>query len=203
MGCDIHMFTEIKRKFNDKEVWVNSDRWVINPYYLLKDQPFDDWERPLEVDSIYNGRNYELFSILANVRGIGNPVIAEPKGLPEDICTITNSESDRWGRDGHSHSYLTLAELVDYVKDNSSMVREGFLSDYDAKELDEKGVNPEDWSWSEYGGFINFRTWNEDSIIQPIIDSLRELYKKEYYTRPENQTREDEEKIRIVFWFDN
>ena len=204
MGCDIHMFTEIKRKFNEKEVWVNSDRWVINPYYLLKDEGDDDeWERPMDIDSIYNGRNYELFATLANVRGIGSPVIAEPKGLPNDVCTITKAESDRWGRDGHSHSYFTLAELVDYVKDNPNMERDGYLTDEDAKKFDEDGLEPNDWSWSETPTYGNYRTWRDESIITPIINSLRELYKKETYTWPEKQTREDEEKIRIVFWFDN
>ena len=204
MGCDIHMFTEIKRKFNDKEVWVNSDRWVVNPYYLLKnDDDNDEWEKPMDIDSIYTGRNYELFATLANVRGMGSPVIAEPKDLPNDVCSITKAESDRWNGDGHSHSYFTLAEFVDYAKDNPNMDREGYLTDEDAKKFDEDGLEPNDWSWGQTSTYGNYRTWSEPSIIQPIIDSLRELYKKEHYTWPEKQTREDEEKIRIVFWFDN
>lgn len=35
----------------------------------------------------------------------------EPKGLPDDCCDEINGESKRWGSDGHSHSWATLAEL--------------------------------------------------------------------------------------------
>jgi hypothetical protein len=35
------------------------------------------------------------------------------KGLPVDVTTEVCDISDDWGVDGHSHSYLTVKELID------------------------------------------------------------------------------------------
>lgn len=53
-------------------------------------------------------RNYERFAQLAGVRGSG----PKPKGLPLDISDSTNLQADRWGVDGHSHSWLYLPEAM-------------------------------------------------------------------------------------------
>ncbi len=37
-----------------------------------------------------------------------------PKGLPDNVSIEVKTESDEWGIDGHSHSFLTLKELLDY-----------------------------------------------------------------------------------------
>lgn len=123
MGCDIHLYVE---KWNPQtERWESADTWSKNKYY---DPTEDDGERPLAVayeDSFYNNRNYRLFGMLADVRNgrrgfggadMGNAVtpMAEPRGLPEDVCSEIENESDYWGLDGHSHSWLTLAELLNY-----------------------------------------------------------------------------------------
>ena len=201
MGCDIHMFTEIKRTIDDKPRWVNSDRWVPNPYYIYGNDDEKQYERPWECHSIYDGRNYELFSVLANVRGYG-PAILEPRGLPDDICVLTKAESDRWDGDGHSYSYFTLRELVEYYNNNPYRDVNGYISQEDAKKLDEEGIIPEDWYWVD-GEDKVYREWKMESLIKPLIDKLKLRYKDEFYTWPENQTMEDHEKIRIVFWFDN
>ena len=65
MGCDIHLFSEKKKTVNDKEVWVNADYWTINPYFGT-----DKTEQELDIVSIYNNRNYDLFNLLAGVRGM-------------------------------------------------------------------------------------------------------------------------------------
>ena len=68
MGCDIHIFAEIK----DSEGWKKVGKVFENPYYD-PDRPnkIDDdgyeWNAPL-IDEPYSGRNYDLFGILANVR---------------------------------------------------------------------------------------------------------------------------------------
>ncbi|MBH9645074.1 hypothetical protein [Burkholderia vietnamiensis] len=73
---------------------------------------------------IYDGRNYDLFAMLADVRngrgfagcktGEGFNPIAEPKGIPDDASDEFKAIAEQWGCDGHSHSYLTLRELLDY-----------------------------------------------------------------------------------------
>ena len=31
MGCDIHLYTELKRKINKENKWVSADRFKLNP----------------------------------------------------------------------------------------------------------------------------------------------------------------------------
>lgn len=65
---------------------------------------FENW--------LYDGRNYILFSVLASVRNCYDiEPIAYPRGLPDDISLDTEVNIDGYG---HDHSYLTLAELLDF-----------------------------------------------------------------------------------------
>lgn len=104
MGCDIHAYLEVKKDGK----WVTGDEWKPDKY-----EP-----KRLVVDydeRIYSGRNYYLFSILADVRnGRGFIPIAQPKGMPEDACPQVKKEAKGWGQDGHSHSHLTLQEILAY-----------------------------------------------------------------------------------------
>lgn len=96
MGCDIHSFAEVKE---------NGSWKVVEDY-----RPFQD-------------RNYQLFALLADVRNgsgfagcdTGNHIepISIPKGLPKDCSAKVQLNSDDWDIDGHSHSWLTLKELLD------------------------------------------------------------------------------------------
>lgn len=117
MGCDIHLYVE-KRVEGQ---WVSADRWVPNEY------AGEEGEEGMEVayeSRFYSGRNYDLFAILADVRngkgfagiktGEGFVPIADPRGLPDDVSEQIKADSDRWGIDGHSHSWLTLGELLAY-----------------------------------------------------------------------------------------
>lgn len=114
MGCDIHLYVEVRQA--DGGVWKTADAWRTeewdpNDIYVPYDQQY------------YSGRNYNLFAILANVRngdGFGvdrgdpfNP-ISEPRGIPEDSCPQIKYIVERWNGDGHSSSYFTLQELLDY-----------------------------------------------------------------------------------------
>lgn len=82
MGCDIHAHLEIK---------VN-DKW-------------EHWS------ALNLGRDYELFGLMAGVRGDLDPV-SQPKGLPEDASLLTKMDSDKWDSDGHTHSWLSSNELA-------------------------------------------------------------------------------------------
>lgn len=83
MGCDIHLHIEIK---------------IAGQWHHYACPKID--------------RNYELFSIMADVRG-NLPAISEPKGLPEDASIITKMNYDEyWSGDAHSKSYLNSDELV-------------------------------------------------------------------------------------------
>lgn len=86
MGCDIHATFE---KYVDGN-WIQ----------------FGD-------DSMYIGRNYLLFSILADVRNYFHDImpISKPKGFPKDY---NGDLLDVWKFDGHSRSWLTLQEILSY-----------------------------------------------------------------------------------------
>jgi hypothetical protein len=112
-------------------VWQKVGDTFPYPYYR-DDEPVSEWNT-LMTDQPYVGRNYDLFAILANVRngygfagavtGEGLNPISEPRGVPDDASPEYTAEVERWGRDGHSHSWLTLAELHAYDWDQVTRKR--------------------------------------------------------------------------------
>lgn len=197
MGSDIHLFSEKKKSINGEDKWVNADYWEINPYFET-----DKDERELEIVSIYDDRNYDLFNVLAEVRGNG-PSISPPRGLPDDVSSVVKKESDRWNGDGHSHSYFTLAELKEYYKNNSHTSHNGFLSKRQIKELDEDNHTPYNWSeWSNPD--LEYREWKEVSSLKKIVDKVDDRMRKEFWvSKDDEDTSKFDDKFRIVFWFDN
>jgi hypothetical protein len=108
MGCDIHCYVEVKKnekwEANTEKVFLNEPPFHINGITDIKFKPHP---------RIY--RNYNLFSELANVRNYNKiPYIDQPRGLPSDVSEEVEKISDNWGTDGHSHSYLTLSELLSW-----------------------------------------------------------------------------------------
>src|SRR4051794_16548380 len=111
MGCDIHFYVEKK---DENGNWQSADAWETEDGYDCPSIPYKK--------RFYSGRNYDLFGILADVRngrgfagvktGDGFVPIAEPRGLPDDASPKIKADCDRWGVDGHSHSYLSLSELL-------------------------------------------------------------------------------------------
>jgi hypothetical protein len=103
MGADIHIWTE---KFWDG-VWHHIDK-------IQDDSPgYRSFKEP------YSGRNYWLFSILADVRNSGDPKynfipIEPPRGYPADMSESVDALMQSGAGDYHSHSYFTLKELLDF-----------------------------------------------------------------------------------------
>ena len=62
----------------------------------------------------YEGRNYNFFARLANVRNHGVEALSDDRGLPPDVTPAVEKMWD-WNNGGntdlHSHGYFTLAEL--------------------------------------------------------------------------------------------
>lgn len=162
MGCDIHFFVErftsdddyegprdISEERNSKlgellenrdspespERWVSADKWELED-----DWDKDDGSKMLQIpykSHLYRGRNYGLFSILADVRNYDDEIkaICEPKGIPDDASTGYKYQID-WCGDGHSHSYFTLDELLNvdwdsYEKEYTS----GFMKTIESMKL--------------------------------------------------------------------
>ncbi|MFD2921995.1 hypothetical protein ACFS6H_19905 [Terrimonas rubra] len=125
MGCDIHLYAEVRKRktlldklqFWKPKKWVNIDKWTKNKYYGE-----DKWEPEFKIESnnqfYTGGRNYNLFSALCGVRNYYfEPVpkmITPPKGMPKNVSEIVKKEIERYGSDGHSHSWNTLEELLSF-----------------------------------------------------------------------------------------
>jgi len=83
MGCDIHVFYEIK--INDCWEYYSAASWV---------------------------RNYDLFEIMAGVRGKEENCKFPVKGFPENAGTMTKLHYERWGVDAHTPSYIEAHDLI-------------------------------------------------------------------------------------------
>lgn len=201
MSCDIHMYTEIKRTIRDKEVWVNVDDFRINPYY----DGVDSSETQFVHQDLYGDRNYGLFTLLAGVRDYSEKTVpvSDPKGLPEDMSDFTAEAADRWDSDGHTHSWLTLAEIKSFQDKQPSITRSGLINQKQAAELD-NGVFPNSWcQGTNQEGYVR-REWVEPSTtLVPLIEKMKERLKDEFYIYNDDYDKKMDEKIRIVFWFDN
>lgn len=91
MGCDIHLFVEMK---------ADATWWFKAEYYI--------------------DRSYSLFSVLADVRNPteGDPYfispISPPRGLPDNVSWRVGGQYDKWRSDAHSASWLLVSELLSY-----------------------------------------------------------------------------------------
>ena len=223
MGCDIHIFAEKKVHNN----WVKIGNVFPNSYYD-PNECVSEYNSEL-TDSPYQGRNYDLFSVLADVRngrgfagvktGEGFVPISAPKGLPEDISQEVKVLSDDWGDDGHSHSFFTLEELQSYDW-NQITVRQGVITynEFDKLKTDS---NSQPSSWCGWISGNRVVVLEEDEIspekIQELTLSGKEIYVLyrwvssykqcclSFYekTLPYLQNLGSSQEVRIVFWFDN
>jgi len=218
MGCDIHIHVEYKRnkyigkdengEYMYEKVWECGDYFRLNPYY----DPNNKREPQYLKSNFCEGRNYSRFATLADVRNYGEtPFISEPKGLPYDISPEVKADSDAWDCDGHSHSYFTLKELLDFQNTHSKIKCKGMISPQAQYELDNNGVTPdmscqgtnmEGWAWRE---------WEEENVVLiPLIEALKQranelnlIYDFEWERDSGEEAYAKSDKIRIVFWFDN
>jgi hypothetical protein len=106
MGADLHMHVEVYRGDTG---WVRAEEMVPNDLH----EHFPDDEPAMERADWFHGRNYVLFGMLGYDRGrVGIEPIVAPRGLPSDVSDEVKAHSDEYGVDGHSHSWLTLRELM-------------------------------------------------------------------------------------------
>jgi hypothetical protein len=207
----------------------------------------------------YEGRNYNLFAMLADVRngrgfagiktGEGFTPIAGPKGLPPDVSGKIQKASDEYGCDGHSHSWHTLQQLLDYDWEGQTTTLQGVISigDYAHWKLlcadTGKQVAPRSYSGGIFGqNIVTTEPFLADSLLKSgdvkvlwdepptgPLDHFRSDSKdgNQYYVRVSwDETYREaageyfftevieplkafakkyggNDKLRIVFWFDN
>ena len=202
MGCDIHLYTETLRSINGKLQWVNADHWELDRYF----EDSTDWRDRLSVISLWDIRNYYMFSILAGVRNYSDNVpISEPRGFPDDVSPMVKFKKESWGSDGHSHSYFTLKELADYKSE--PIKYSGKVSPECAKKLDNEGITPREWCEETTIKDWVYREWKgniEEHGVNLLMSHLKERWIEKFGNwKDGNIEPKDMEKIRVVFWFDN
>ncbi len=95
MGCDIHV--SVQKRVNGE--WVDAQEWDETDGYVQ-----------VKGGELFGGRNYALFTLLANVRGeIANPLAAN-RGLPDGL----SAEATAFHEDNHGATYFTVAEVMAY-----------------------------------------------------------------------------------------
>lgn len=195
MGCDIHIFAEVRK--NGK--WIKNEEKIFGPDYMgeYNYNPFD-W------------RGYGMFGFLADVRNYSHsPVLAEPKGLPDDSeylntplekpsvfdygyfhngTAYTNKEYFEKDCDYHSKSWFTLKELLDY----------DYSTEFWNLRYSKTTVNSNGGSYTN-GAEIGAPN-DGNTTLTIMRDFLGECFFEDLETLKTLGTPED---VRIIFWFDN
>lgn len=151
MGCDIHAYAEVKEK----------GKWTFSGL-----TPFD-W------------RSYGMFGFLAGVRNYSKAEpIAKGRGVPADLSPEVKESEESWDMDGHSHSWVSLKELLDF--------------DYDKKFYDMRVMRDGNGAAEARSLEEAHHTTYREFLGEGFFEELEEL---KQLGKPEN--------VRVVFWFDN
>lgn len=257
MGCDIHLFVErrIGKTKYDEDIWehVPSCPWYESAEHMRAcnataaergDTPrySEDDLAQATLPCFDPGRDYDLFGMLANVRngrgfagcdtGDGfEPVLGrdEPvRGFPDDASDYAKARAYDYGEDGHSHSWLTVAELLAYDVTRTTKHR-GWVDPVEYIEFKETG-RPGSWAGGISGGNVQHVSNAEmEQYIVENHDTVAALGRGARFTRfathytqveweqtyrdaaphffdtllPELQKLGPPEDVRICFFFDN
>lgn len=214
MGCDIHTYVE-KKEGNHWNALKGKNRF------------FGKWEDEEEFtisNWIYDGRNYELFALLAGVRNTYKVTpISKPKGVPNDLSNSIMKDYEEWGVDAHSASYYTFEELLNFDGKNKYIEVEGFVGEKGYKTFKEKG-EPDSYCGNVHGPDVekvlncemervikNKYPWEQKTMFYTALkwkvlysEILEYLLKNiEKYIAEQHIEKEDYKNYRMVFWFDN
>jgi hypothetical protein len=151
MGADIHIYLErwtnvynnncprlkTKSKIRDEKISTILD---VDTPVVYRWESCDDWyfeEGFWENFEIWGGRNYDLFSFLANVRSCGDiEPLDEPRGVPKDASDSYLWACNSWGGGAHSHSWFLLEELLSV---DEKIWKEIYATDFHEKLLEISG----------------------------------------------------------------
>lgn len=161
MGCDIHGYCEVYK--DGKWEMVSGFPDTYNPE-KLGNEP-------------YGGRNYRLFSLLADVRNYGDIIpISQPRGVPKDASDDYKAIVKQWSGDGHSHSYLILDELL-LVDFDQEIEVTGVVDEKTYLEV-KNGKNPQSYSGG-VGGPDIYHLTNEE--MDQVLNNKKEFIDKNLF----------------------
>ena len=87
----------------------------IHGYLETMTYPNSETQKWWSVHQLPYTRSYLFYSAIAGVRNYINITpISEPKGMPSDPSIMSEADCREDGRDGHSHSWLTAQEILNY-----------------------------------------------------------------------------------------
>jgi len=177
MGCDIHLYVERHQE----------GRWqaLANP-----EEPEAEWYH----NWLWDGRNYRLFAILADVRNYEDwQPLSDPRGLPEDVSDLISQEASG-AIDCHSFSWLGLQELYDFDWAQTAGTMTRYVSREDAEAYQLRGIKPLNSAQFSADESMIQLTW-EVTYRDCALDFLEAIKKLRGLAPPKD--------LRIVFWFDN
>ena len=195
MGTDIYYHIQEKTTEDEREVWMT-----------LEDD--ENYESLTHI-----GRNYLLFSVLANVRngygvaGIRSYDPVEPIAMPRDLPPDSDLDYEYM----HSVSYLSFDEILDYFKEPHITTRYGVVTKQAYESWD--GVtSPDSWSLGIGGGSTVVYDAVGKGIGQVLADDITHVMiswpvnineELDYFKNIiETIKSEHEGELRIVFGFD-
>ena len=174
MGCDIHAMIEIRC-----------------PHDSFPESTYEYWHN---AGDPMIGRDYELFAVLAGVRNdYGITPISEPRGMPEDSCSEIDAYSEKFGIDGHSHSWLTLEELRSFNPKQTIFDNNLVIARNNAGRVTETAG----WTNREHFGPVGSRQVFDLWGSQHWERVMRQL------ERVADRFDGDGSRVRLVFFFDN
>lgn len=117
MGCDIHWFSETK---------VN-DQWKCDQAASFSENC--DGEKIPDMDSFPNDdRDYWFFGLIQpGVRTEWDWSFPERVEIPEDLSKEVKNILKKWDIEGHSNGYLTRAEILEKLKELTTMKTEELI----------------------------------------------------------------------------
>ena len=180
IGCDIHLHCEYRKD----GIWYNCDNF--------------EWNQETgkyEFSSIYWGRNYDLFGVLAGVRCSDFETIAYPKGLPDDMALKTKEMADEDFEWSHSHSYLTLRELLiwkEKQKKKWRRLKKKYPIKYDKNE-----------GYYIIDGEVEVTFKYEQKLLNYLIRKIEDKMNDHFFCFEKEDFWKYGEDFRIVFWFDS
>ena len=209
MGTDIYLYAEIKRKGSWHLLLESEENSRYHPEGKLNAQLL----KPVE---LYASRNYDLFSILADVRNPNGKtldnqkfeVISPPRGLPEDLSPELRDLLKEWefenGEDGgfSGPSWLLLSEVLQFDWHGKVMHYEAMVDARAAHLFDENEPFPfRQWPKDipiSYGVII------KDGVIVRWTDTYANAVGTDFFEMLENLKKYgDPSQIRLVFGFDH
>lgn len=188
MGCDIHVFCERYNK--ESKRWENLSLYKKNEGGTFKEV------------NVYDGRDYQLFGLLAGVRSIINPFVI-PRGIPDDLsCEVSKKYGD--GEYYHTSTWYDYCELNAYEYMMCDSCKEIKKRDQKIDELEIQIKNmsqfiPHDEDTGYFDDDIEYE--DEGSKLyerfEGFMDCIRSVLNAYdmWYPKPGE--------IRIVMWFDS